>query len=81
VNRAVALLLAVIGGGAIAFAALLIGVAAIGGILWIYVFGDNSWPAWVETASNVAIPVIGLMMWAGFGWFIWLRLTASRPAG
>jgi uncharacterized BrkB/YihY/UPF0761 family membrane protein len=81
VNRGVAVLLAIIGGAALAFAAVLVGVGALAGLLWIYVFGDNPWPGWVDAALNLAIPIIGLALWACFGWFIWRRLTVSPPTG
>ena len=43
-NRWVALLLAIIGGAAVALALLMFGTAALVGLLWIFVFGDD--PCW-----------------------------------
>jgi hypothetical protein len=40
-------------------------------MLWLYVFGDDPWPAWAVTALDVLIPVGGLGLWATFGWLIW----------
>lgn len=77
-NRWLALLLAAVGGGTLAFAAILGAVAALGGLLWIYVFGDNPWPAWAMTALNILIPLCGLALWVVFAWVIWRRL---RPRG
>jgi hypothetical protein len=81
VNRWLALLLGIVGGGAIAFAVLLAFVPALYGFLWIFVFGDDSWPDWVDQVSNIAIPLIGLAIWVIAGWFIWKRLVARRRAG
>jgi hypothetical protein len=81
VNRWVALLLAVIGGAAIALALTMFGTAAVFGFLWIFVFGDDPWPGWVEPALGIAIPVVGLALWASFSWAIWTYLQAPRRAG
>jgi hypothetical protein len=81
VNRWVALLLAIIGGAAVALAPVMFGAAAVVGLLWIFVFGDDSWPGWVEPALNVAIPIVGLALWALFSWAIWSKLRRpSAPA-
>jgi hypothetical protein len=80
-SRVLALLLAVIGGAAIAFAVLLALVPTFYGFLWIFVFGDDSWPDWVDQVSNIAVPLIGLAIWALAGWFIWKHLVARRRAG
>jgi hypothetical protein len=74
VNRIAAALLAIIGGAAIALGALMIGTAGVTGILWIFVFGDDEWPAWVMNTLNFLFPIVGLFLWAVFGWQIWLRL-------
>ena len=73
-NRGIALLLAVIGGAAVALALAMFGTAAAVGFLWIFVFGDDPWPGWVEPALNIAIPIVGLALWAMFSWAIWNRL-------
>ena len=73
-NRWIALLLAIVGGAAGALASLMFGTAAVVGALWIFVFGDDPWPGWVEPVLNVTPPVIGLTLWAMFAWSIWRRL-------
>ena len=73
-NRIAAALLAIIGGAAVALGALMLGTGAVAGLLWIFVFGDDEWPAWAMTTLNVLIPIAGLFLWAVFGWQIWLRL-------
>ena len=80
-NRAVALLLAVIGGAAVALALVMFGTAAAVGFLWIFVFGDDPWPAWAEGALDIIIPLVGLALWALFSWAIWNRLRAYRQEG
>ena len=77
-NRWVALLLAIIGGAAAALAILMFGTAAAVGALWIFVFGDDPWPAWFEPTLNIAIPIVGLVLWAMFSWAIWNRLKTPR---
>jgi hypothetical protein len=73
-NRIVAVLLAVLGGAAVAIGMLMLGTGAVAGILWIFVFGDDPWPGWATTALNILIPVAGMFLWAVFSWQIWLRL-------
>jgi hypothetical protein len=80
VNRGVAILLAIIGGAAVSLAAVMALVAIAYGFLWIFVFGDDPWPGWVEGGLNIIIPIVGLALWALVGWLIWLRLTV-REAG
>jgi hypothetical protein len=80
-NRGIALLLAIIGGAAVALSLSMFGTAAIVGVLWIFVFGDDPWPGWVEPTLNIAIPVVGLALWALSGWAIWSMLgRPSNPA-
>ncbi len=33
------------------------------GILWIFVFGDNPWPAWYEKVFLVLLALIFLTVW------------------
>ena len=73
-NRFAAPLLAIIGGAAVALGVLMLGTGAVAGILWIFVFGDDPWPSWAMTTLNLMIPVVGVFLWAVFGWQIWLRL-------
>jgi len=74
VNRVIAALLAIIGGGAAALGAMMLGTGMLAGFLWIFVFGDDPWPGWAMTTLNILIPIVGLFLWALFGWQIWLRL-------
>ena len=80
-NRGLALLLAIVGGAAGALSAVAAFAVTLMGILWIFVFGDDNWPAWVERTLNVSIPVLGLVLWAGIARLIWRLLTASPRAG
>jgi hypothetical protein len=80
VNRGIALLLAIIGGAAVALALSMLGTAALFGLLWIFVFGDDPWPGSVEPTLNIAIPIIGLLLWAAFSWAIWNRLKSPHRA-
>jgi hypothetical protein len=75
VNRWLILLLAITGGAAGALAILLTGTVFLMGVLWLFVFGDDPWPKWVEPVLNLAIPIIGLLLAAAIGWSIWQRLT------
>ena len=80
-NRWVALLVAVAGGAILSFFLTIGLVVGLYGVLWIFVFGDASWPAWIVPAFNLAIPLLGLAIWAGFGWIIWSRLQARAEEG
>ena len=81
VNRWLAALIAIIGGGAVAFGVILVATTAVAGILWLYVFGDDPWPPSVMGVLDMAIPLVGLALWALFAWLIWSRLTGPRRAG
>jgi hypothetical protein len=81
VNRGLALLLANVGGASGALSAVAEFAFTLMVILWIFVFGDDNWPAWVERTLNVSIPVLGLVLWAGIARLIWRLLTASPRAG
>jgi hypothetical protein len=76
VSRGLALLLAIIGGGLAAFAAVVAFVAVTAGVLWIYVFGDNPWPAWVDPVMGALMFLIGAVVWFVAARLIWKRLTA-----
>ena len=73
-NRWVALLLAVVGGAAGAWAATLLFTGALFGFLWIFVFGDSPWPAWVDPVAGILLIVVGLGLWAAMAWAIWLKV-------
>ena len=38
-------------------------LGATAGMLWLFVFGDNPWPAWVEPALAVALGAFFLATW------------------
>ena len=76
-NRWAALIAAVIGGAAAAFALTIGATAMIAGFLRLYVFGDDPWPESANTVLNIAIPLFGLAAWALFGWLIY-RLLRKR---
>lgn len=40
--------------------------AAFAGILWLYVFGDNSWPTSSETMISALFVVVFGVLWLGF---------------
>ena len=73
-NRWVALLLAIVGGAAVGWAATLGAAGAIGGFLWIFVYGDNEWPAWTNSAGGIAAFAVGLAVWVIVGLSIWRKL-------
>lgn len=75
-NRWLALVLAVAIGAVAAWAATLGAAGAIGGILWIFVYGDNEWPAWTNTGGGIAAFLVGLAVWIAVGLAIWRKLTA-----
>jgi hypothetical protein len=35
------------------------------GILWLFVFGDNSWPTGTETALSISLVIVFLGLWVG----------------
>ena len=65
----------------LAFAAAIAFVGTVYGFLWIYVYGDNPWPAWVEPVMTVLLFVFAFGVGIGVGWIIWKRLTGRPAAG
>lgn len=59
--------------------ALVVAVAALGmaaGFLWLFVYGDNPWPALAQTALGVLFVVVFLVAWLGTlaaGYFVGKR--------
>lgn len=52
----------------------------LSGVLWIYVFGDNPWPASAETVISILFVLMFLVLWAGFiftGYLIGRRLESN----
>ena len=78
-NRWVVLLLAVVGGAIAAYTTILLITGGLLGVGWLCVFGDDPWPAWAMNGLNVLIPVGGLVLWALFAGFIWLKLRSHKP--
>jgi hypothetical protein len=74
VNRLLPVLLAVVGGAIAALVMVMLGTSVIFGLLWLYVFGDNRWPSWVDNLLDIAVPVAGFCLWGLFGWQIWQRV-------
>jgi len=71
VNQWLALVIAIIGGAVAAWVGTIALVAVVYGSLWIYVFGDSSWPDWVDPVLGTVAVLGGLMIWVAVGWFIW----------
>ena len=77
-NRWAALVVALLVGG---IAGVVVGCAIMIGLyamLWMFVFGDNSWPEWVRPAMDLALQLLCLALWALFSWMIWRGLTRRR---
>jgi hypothetical protein len=58
------------------FVAGIMSIAIFGGlmgILWIYIFGDDPWPPYVEIIVSILFVLVALVLWVGFlilGYFI-----------
>lgn len=77
-RRWLALLLSVVVGAVLAYALTLAVAGAMLGILWLYVFGDDPWPAWSDVLINSAIVIGGFASWAFCSWTLWKLLRPSR---
>jgi hypothetical protein len=77
VKPGLALLLAIVGGGVVAWGATLGFAGALAGVFWIFVFGDDRWPDWTNYVLGLAALAFGLTAWAIVGRGIWLRLRGS----
>jgi hypothetical protein len=77
VNRWLALLIAVVGGAAVGYAALVFLANALAEIGWVQTFVEKPWPAWTDPLVGAAIIIVGLLLWLMSGWFIWSRLRAG----
>ena len=73
-NRWLALLLAIIAGGVAAFATAIAFVGTVYGLLWIYVYGDNPWPAWVEPVMTALLFIVAFGVGIAVAWIMWKRL-------
>ena len=79
-SRWLALALAIIAGSVAAFATAIAFVATVYGLLWIYVFGDNPWPAWVEPAMTALLFILAFGVGIAVAWIIWKRLIGRTIA-
>ena len=73
-NRWLALLLSIIGGAIIAYFLVLAIGGAVLGFLWLYVFGDDPWPAWSNYVIGTAIVIGGFVAWFASARMIWDKL-------
>ena len=80
-NRWLALLLSIAGGLVASFVLTIALFVGLGSILWVFVFGDDTWPEWVRTGIDASIPTVGIAIAAAAAWIIWTRLTARPEAG
>ena len=76
-SRGIALLVSIIGGALLGYALFLLVAGAVLGFLWIYVFGDDPWPAWSEPVLGAAIIIGGFAAWAYCGLRIWRHLRPN----
>jgi hypothetical protein len=65
----------------VALVAAVLAAGAVAGMLWIFVFGDNTWPNWVEQALPAVLIAVFLAVWLAClaaGYVIGKRLE-QRP--
>lgn len=72
-NRWLLLLLAVVGGAIAAYLAVLAVGGGILGFLWLYVFGDDTWPTWWEPIFVVLLGLMAFAVWYSVARQIWNR--------
>ena len=77
-KRGTALLVSILGGAILGYVFFLLIAGAVLGFLWIYVFGDDPWPAWSEPVLGGAIIVGGFACWASFSLRIWRGFQDRR---
>ena len=77
-NRWLVLLIAVIGGAILGYFLLLLVAGGVLGVLWLYVFGDDPWPAWSDYVLGAAIIFGGLASWIFCSRMIWRALMRHR---
>ena len=73
-SRWLALLFSIVGGALLGYALLLAVGGGLLGFLWLFVFGDDPWPAWSDYVLGTAIVVGGFAAWAWCSWMIWRQL-------
>jgi hypothetical protein len=71
VSRWLLLLIAIVGGAIVAWVTVLVAVGGIVGLLWIFVFGDDTWPTGWEIVG-----LIGFATWFIAARQIWNRFRA-----
>jgi hypothetical protein len=76
VSRWLALLISILGGAILGYALLLAVGGGLLGFLWLFVFGDDPWPAWSDYVLGTAIVVGGFAAWAWCSWMIWRQLRS-----
>ena len=74
-SRWLLLLLAVVGGAIVAYVTVLVAVGGIVGLLWVFVFGDDTWPKGWEIGVAVTATVMGFGTWFMVAREIWLRFS------
>lgn len=79
-NRWLALAIAILCGSVAAFVAAMAFVGTVYGFLWIYVYGDNPWPDWVEPAMSVLLLAVAVGTGVTVAYVIWKRLIAPRAS-
>lgn len=77
-NRWLAGFLAIVGGGIAAYVLLLFVGGGILGLLWIFVYGDDPWPAWTNRLLGPLLFGLAAIAWAWLGWRIWKALIRRR---
>jgi hypothetical protein len=78
VNRWLALTIPIVGGAIAGYAILIAVGGGILGLLWIFVFGDDPWPAWTDPVLGATIIAGGFAAWALCSWAIWRQLRPKR---
>lgn len=51
------------------------------GICWIFIFGDDPWPDWVEPALGIVVVGAGIIMALVTAWIVFNQLRATDRAG
>lgn len=76
-SRGLALLVAVVAGGVAALVLTTLAGLFLFGSLWLFLFGDDPWPAWVEPAFDIALPIVAGLLWLVLGRLAYRRLRRS----
>lgn len=76
-SRWLLLLLAIVGGAIAAWVTVLVATGGIVGLLWIFVFGDDSWPEGWEIVVTIIVGLIGFATWFTVARQIWNRFSPN----